>query len=343
LYPDNFDFFTTQDVYEPVEVRTSLAALSNLTIRRLGTEVERESLPWNGLTIKADKAAKQIILSRTAPLTVGKASFDVTGTSNTGEKLRDTLKVTIVAPDSPTPPVTATYRLGLSPSSLHPIVTKDFDKTVEVYVTSSTAKSLTLESVTIDGQPTASWYGLTLFVDANKNISVFGIPTTEGTKTFRIAGTATTGEAITSANLTITVHPQEEEGRTRGRFIDLDFGKEIKVERGKSTAIKLTTLSYVTVDSVTEVNPDGKWEWIQGATAEGVTEFYVSVFPTVTGLYTLRVNYSLGGTAYYENVNYRSVRTDEEGLGSGGCALGAGSMMGLALAALYLSLRRKKI
>ena len=114
------------------------------------------------------------------------------------------------------------------------------------------------------------------------------------------------------------------------------------MERGKATSIEVRCLTYITVNSVMEVNPDGKWQWIQGPTAEGVNVFYVPVRPTTTGLYTLRVDYSLGGTDYYENIPYRSVRTDVDDLASSGCAVGAGSMMGLSLVVLYLSLRRKK-
>jgi hypothetical protein len=223
---------------------------------------------------------------------------------------------------------------------LHPIAEKEFERVAEVgVVATNTTKTLTLASVTIDGQSAVPWNGLTLLVDGSKNISVFGTPTEEESKSFTIRATATTGETITNAILTITVHPAEVESRPRGKFIDVV--EEVQVEQGKSTQIELPCLTYITIDSVTEVNPDGKWEWIQGHTPTAVMEFSVPVHPTVTGLYTLRISYSLEGTGYYQNVNYRSVRTDEKDLASSGCALGPGAMVGVALTALGLGLRRK--
>jgi hypothetical protein len=326
---------------EVVEVNTSLT-LTNLTLTRSGGSGAGSALTWNGLNLVANAANKRITITGTSsPLMSGTADFTVTGTSDRGEVRSADLRVTIT--EAPPTPPSPTYTLGLSPAALHPIVGKDFDRSVEVYVTSTTANSLALTSVTIDGQPTVSWNGLTLLVESNTSIRVFdtplGTPKEERSNTFMIRGHRSDGGSDLTASLTVTVHPAEEEDRARGRFINSEG--EIRVERGKSTAIKLSCLSYVTVDSVTEVNPDGKWEWIQGPTAEGVSEFYVSVYPTTTGLYTLRINYSLGGTPYYQNITYRSVRTDEEGLASSGCSVSAGSVGVLVLAALWL--KRKKI
>ncbi|MDR2180801.1 MAG: hypothetical protein LBP21_10875 [Synergistaceae bacterium] len=336
LYPsDNIELDPDQPADEEVKVRTTMT-LSKLTITPPGGSKTDSIGNWHGLTIsvKNDNDNPRVIIIGAPPLEEGTGNFTITGSSSTGEERSATLTITIKTPDAPTPPDIP--KLTLSPSTLNPIVGKEFDKDVAITVPSG----LSVSNITVNGQGAVEWHGLTIVVDTNgRNINVFGTPNEEGTKNFDVAAQAL--DPIASAILTITVHPQTEEGRTRGKFMDVDG--EIQVERGKSTPIELRSLSYITVDSVTEVNPDGKWEWIQGSSLEGVKEFYVSVHPTVTGLYTLRINYSLGGTAYYENVNYRSIRTDEEDLASSGCSMSAGSVTLAALAVLYLCLMRKKV
>jgi hypothetical protein len=325
LDPNTVDFTVDEYDQKTANVITS-ETLADLKISR--QYVDSLFIDWNGLRVRADLANKQVTVEG-IPNAVDEESFTVKGTSDKGELLTATLTVRVR-------PATD-YSLSLSPSAtLHPIAEKEFE--MDTMVTVSPALDLT--SITVDGQTALNWNGLTIVVDsAAKNIKVFGIPESQASRSFEVAATA--ARPVSPARLTITVHPPEQEGRMRGRFIDLAT-EEIEVERGKSTSIEVKCLSYITLDSVTEVNPDGKWQWIQGPTAEGVKEFYVSVRPTITGLYTLRVNYDLGGTAYYENVSYRSVRTDEKDLGSSGCALGAGSMTGLALAVLCLGVIRRK-
>jgi hypothetical protein len=335
LEPDVVTIAYDETAYQLVRVDVDpTLTLDTLTMRRLGRNPSSD-FEWNGLRIVADAAAPRITISGTPNVESGTLSVDVIGTFTQGatQGLSWTVPLTVtITPPQPTPPAPPepTYRLSLSPATLHPIAEKEFAQsaTVSVVASPSSALAVDLTGLTIDGLRLVNWNGLTLVAGNNYgSIEVYGQAEAEGSKSFLIEGSASV--SVTSARLTVTVHPAEEESRTRGRF--LDVSGEILVENGTATSLAIPCLSYVTVDSVTEVNPDGKWQWIQGPTPEGVDEIYVSVHPTTAGLYTLRINYSLGGTAYYENVRYRSV-TNEEDSGSGGCS--ATGPMGLGVLAL---------
>jgi hypothetical protein len=313
-----------------VKLNDPSLTLENLTITQAGGE--RTSFYWRDLVIAADVKNSRVTIKGKPNVMSDSAVFTVNGTSSKGELRGADLTVTITAPEF--------YGLQLVPSALHPIVKKEYDKIARVHLASNESKSPTLTNVTIDGQSTVSWNGLTLFIDDNKNISVSGVADKEATRTFTIEGTVT-GKVVLPARLTVTVHPVEEESREKGNFINA--AGEIRVERDKTTSIKLTCSSPVTIDSVIEIDPDGKWEWVHGSAIKNVSAFYVSVRPTVTGMHTLRIRYSLGETAYYQDIGYRSVHTGEKDPGSSGCALGTVSGVGLALAALWVGGKNKKL
>jgi hypothetical protein len=322
--------FSNKTADEVVEVFTGSATLASLDLTLNGTSSIQH---WRGLTLEADASRSEVTIKGDPNVERDYITVMVNGRSDKGANLGSAnLIIEIVPPNS--------HALTLTPSSLHPIKDEPFIKDIEV----STTPAISLTDLKIDGQTTVDWNGLKVDVANGFNIRVSGTPEAVTSKSFVVTGTAV--DPIRATLLTISVHEPDQVSRQRssGEHINIEEGSySSEIEVRKRSVITLKCWGSIMVDSVVGIDPDGRQEWLDGPSSGLVSKINVNVYPTETGLYTLRINYTRSNTAYYQLAPYRAVRAEsDEEEGSSGCqTIGAG-MVVLTLWVCMKLLRKKR-